>query len=242
MPTVSIKSASSRSKPSALADNFVLGPDGPSKGTATPKPAASWADIARASSSLPKVSTEKQLLRNKLTSAAAVSNSKVLKKSKTGSNAATLAKSANFQPPSPVKKATLTNTPSSSSNKRVQVASPPRETTINSKSVTTDEVLLTPKSDYSKSPTPKNYSPSDSDDTLDEIISGEKSIRQVMDERRTKFESEDDSSTESVTHKSTMQRKPRPKSPAPPISLLDSSDDSSATSEFRPDSPVSDWE
>jgi hypothetical protein len=135
----------------------------------------------------PALLASKKDLSSKLSAAAAVSNAKVVKKGKLSSTIASSTGSSNLSPPSPIKKGVThpSNNTNTTSNKRVQVASPHREPSANPEqfpplSPKTNGTATSPlegkKLDYRnalKSGTASLVASSSSDDTMEKMLSEE---------------------------------------------------------------------
>jgi hypothetical protein len=113
----------------SFASNFSLGSSG-NKSTKGSKP-VSFAQKSTKKQA-PILSASKKDLSAKLAAASTVSKAKVVKKNKLSATTATSTSSSKLQPPSPIKKgvAHRSNNTNLTSNKRVQVASPPREPSV----------------------------------------------------------------------------------------------------------------
>ncbi len=135
----------------------------------------------------PGLLASKKDLSTKLSAASAVSKSKVVKKNKLSSTAASSTGSSNLQPPSPIKKGVAhpTKTTDKASNKRVQVSSPHREPSGNNEQFpplspkaghTSNSPLVSKKLDYRKaleSGTDSSVASSSSEDTMEKMLSEE---------------------------------------------------------------------
>jgi hypothetical protein len=187
------------------------------------------------------VSADRSHLQQKIAAAKAAHDAKEMKKTKLGSNLSKKGDSKEVLPPSPVKKTVMNPGTNSSPKKRVQMASPARETAATvsqpDSSITSSPAQPT-KLKYSYSIAVQNSPKSSptfteaSDDTMDLIISGDLPLDHKIKRSEVNNESDDSSEDSPVLPVNPKKVTPKPT----PINLFNESSDDSISSKSSNDS------
>jgi hypothetical protein len=187
------------------------------------------------------VSADRSHLQQKIAAAKAAHDAKEMKKTKLGSNLSKKGDSKEVLPPSPVKKTVMNPGTNSSPKKRVQMASPARETAATvsqpDSSITSSPAQPT-KLKYSYSIAVQNSPKSSptfteaSDDTMDLIISGDLPLDHKIKRSEVNNKSDDSSEDSPVLPVNPKKVTPKPT----PINLFNESSDDSISSKSSNDS------